>query len=268
MCPNKSKEQYEIEKLQLEIKDMSAPLWKHPGFLASVCTGLVGIVIGYFSGFFDIKLGELKNQRELLKIETLQLADRKKELTKTNRLLELKIKELETELKEESTPKLQTLNLEARTSKEVGYWINNLGKGVAFLEPYVIFLDGDIDKKYIIHSLDDWHIVLGELNIDEPWVRMLSVRPAGSKIEPGGKKLVIRMEPSEFTIDRYYKFMNARERIGLITYYSTSQGDRNVFLMGKLPSILTEEYLLKNNIAEGASAQEVLLKSIFKNDEE
>ena len=63
------KEQLQLRKLELEIKSLKRPFWQRPAFFASVTSLVVavaGLLIGFYTGFFD-------NQKLLLEIEKSQL---------------------------------------------------------------------------------------------------------------------------------------------------------------------------------------------------
>ena len=78
-------------------------------------------------------------------------------------------------LEAESRPSLSRLFINLPTTKEVGVWIENHGKGVATLTPYDIVINDD-KSKHSIKTLDNWKTVLTRLGINHPWVSMAAIR--------------------------------------------------------------------------------------------
>ncbi|MCH8125934.1 hypothetical protein IIC38_08240, partial [candidate division KSB1 bacterium] len=80
----------------------------------------------------------------------------KQQMTSTEKIGKDQKETLEAELR----PFLIRLFINQPTTKEVGLWIENHGKGVAHLMPYDIVINGDIKSKHNIRTLADWQTVL------------------------------------------------------------------------------------------------------------
>ena len=128
----------------------------------------------------------------------------------------------------ESRPFLSRLFINLPTTKEVGVWIENRGKGIAHLTPYDIVINGDIKSKHNIRTLADWQTVLKRLGINHPWVEMTAIRRQMT-IEPGGSILVLRMKPSEFSKERYQQFIEAIDGMEFLLSYKSSTGKEFIF---------------------------------------
>jgi chromosome segregation ATPase len=59
----------EKRKLELEIAEMSRPMWSRPAFITPVIAAVLSIGLGYFSGWFEIQSKQLKLDRSTLQKE-------------------------------------------------------------------------------------------------------------------------------------------------------------------------------------------------------
>jgi hypothetical protein len=78
------KERLECLKLEVEIAQLRKPLWKHGSFWLTLLTAgtvLVGGMISWSSGWFDLKQLEIKNGNLLLEAENKRLLAQKEALT-------------------------------------------------------------------------------------------------------------------------------------------------------------------------------------------
>lgn len=78
------REQLELAKLEVEIGLLNRPFWKQSAFYAAASTVLVpllGALLAYGSGWFDLKQLELKNEKILLEADTAKLEASKASLT-------------------------------------------------------------------------------------------------------------------------------------------------------------------------------------------
>ena len=78
------KERLECLKLEVEIAQIRKPLWKHGGFWITMLTAgtmLIGGVISWSSGWFDLKQLEIKNGNLVLEAENKRLLAQKEALT-------------------------------------------------------------------------------------------------------------------------------------------------------------------------------------------
>ena len=73
-----SKERLERLKLQAEIKEIEKPFYFKKSFIATILSLVVSLgVAGYFSGWFDIKLKRLENEKILIRAEKIKLENEK-----------------------------------------------------------------------------------------------------------------------------------------------------------------------------------------------
>jgi hypothetical protein len=78
------KERLECLKLEVEIAQLKKPLWRHGGFWVTLLTAgtvVIGGVISWSSGWFDLKQLEIKNGNLLLEAENKRLLAQKEALT-------------------------------------------------------------------------------------------------------------------------------------------------------------------------------------------
>lgn len=116
-----SREEFEIEKIKLEIAQMKAPFWKKSNILISVATILVSVIIGFSSYFASVdqknvaliedlksKIKENETIRQRIEVENLNLQKTKfqanaEELEKKYNEAQAKLDAIEKEIKSRNT---------------------------------------------------------------------------------------------------------------------------------------------------------------------
>ena len=84
------KTKLELQKLELEIKELARPIWRRPAFLGAflpLMLAIVGLASSVFTGFFDQRMAALREERQQL---TLEIKDKKAEIeSKDMKLIKL-----------------------------------------------------------------------------------------------------------------------------------------------------------------------------------
>ena len=96
------------------------------------------------------------------------------------------------------------------------------------LTPQDTVINDDGKSKHKSHTLAEWKTVLKRRGINHPWVNMAAIR-GKIVIAPGNNILVLRIAPSEFSIERYQKFIEAIDRIEFLLSYKSSTGNEFYF---------------------------------------
>ena len=89
------KEQLEKQKLQLEIKELKKPLIFKPGFLLPLLAALLSILLGQYSGWFDVNMKRLENKRFELEGDITRFTQEKKDIKQKIEQLEGQVKSAE-----------------------------------------------------------------------------------------------------------------------------------------------------------------------------
>jgi len=82
-----TKEDLELKKLALEIKDLERPFWKRPSYvLAALPTllAIVALIVGSINGFFSAQLTKLENQKHDLEAQIKEFESTKNSLISQN----------------------------------------------------------------------------------------------------------------------------------------------------------------------------------------
>lgn len=88
------REELELKKIELEIKELGRPFWKKSGFLVPFFAALISVALGHYSGWFDVQTKQLEIKRASLnddiksfQKEKVSLIDSNKSLKANNDLL-------------------------------------------------------------------------------------------------------------------------------------------------------------------------------------
>lgn len=86
-APQIPKEELELKKLALEIRDLERPFWKRPTYILAGLPTMLAVVtlsIGLFNGYFSASLIKLDNQKHDLEAEVKAFQITRDELYSTN----------------------------------------------------------------------------------------------------------------------------------------------------------------------------------------
>ncbi len=78
-----AKDILEIKKLELEIKAMNKPVWQNPAIILAIFSSLIaliGLFLGFYTGFFDNQKILLETKKEKVASEVNKLEDERKRL--------------------------------------------------------------------------------------------------------------------------------------------------------------------------------------------
>ena len=101
--PQITKEELELKKLALEIKDLERSFWKRPTYILAALPTLLAVVtlsVGLFNGYFSASLTKLENQKHDLQVEVTNFEAKRDELYSTNDRLKTEKKLLEARVRE------------------------------------------------------------------------------------------------------------------------------------------------------------------------
>lgn len=85
-----AKEELELQKLLLEIKQLEESWWKKPTYILAALPTVLAIgtlLVGIFTGYFQATALKLENQKHDLEVEVKQFASQKHELHHANQQL-------------------------------------------------------------------------------------------------------------------------------------------------------------------------------------
>lgn len=112
------------KKLELEIAELVRPIWQRPAFITPVIAALLSVMLAYFSGWFDVQLTRLSNQRHDLEQDIAKFQREKSEiqgqvdaLRKELTDIKSKLDAANTELKDVKQ-KLDVTNRELKDAKD------------------------------------------------------------------------------------------------------------------------------------------------------
>jgi len=116
------KEEFEIEKLKLEITELRKPWWSRTNFISALVAASASLVLAYFTGWFDVNLTRLKNERFQLEQDINKFNAEKTELQNANNELTAQNREISSRLTtaQQEQVKLQKLVAEL-TKRSVSY---------------------------------------------------------------------------------------------------------------------------------------------------
>lgn len=102
LSPESEKNLLEAEKIQEELKALRRPWWQKPAYIGAAVPAIIGIfsLLGiWLSGTLDLKFMDLKIQKNLLKMEEIDLTSRVQRLAEKEQKLEDQRAEIEQEIK-------------------------------------------------------------------------------------------------------------------------------------------------------------------------
>lgn len=102
-----TKQELELAKLSCEVDRLRRPIFFEPGFLSPIAVALLGIIVVYLSGWFDLR-------KEALKIETAQLKEEKETVQKEYAQLQTDLEKSRHDLKMLQRDKRYLSNLWSR----------------------------------------------------------------------------------------------------------------------------------------------------------
>ena len=90
MKTNKTIDELQCEKIQLEIKDLNRPWYKRKDYLQILLpttVALMTLIYALVTGFFNTKYDLLQLQKETLNLEVVRFEEKRNELIETNNFL-------------------------------------------------------------------------------------------------------------------------------------------------------------------------------------
>lgn len=88
----------EIKKLEFEIAELARPVWRKPAFLTPVFAAILTILVGQYTGWFNVQLTKLENKKFELQKEIDGFQAEKKRITDENASLRTQLADLETKI--------------------------------------------------------------------------------------------------------------------------------------------------------------------------
>lgn len=218
-------ETLERRKLQLEIHELTKPLWKSSAFAVSFAVAAMSLVAGWFTGFFDRQLAELDLRRERLAIETLQLEDRRASLNQRVDSLRAQVLHFERSLDSLKqiafAPELEFQRvLTNHEGDPAGIWLRNVSASAADVRYWVAYVDSGVPLP--LGQREEAFTLLRSVGLNYTDVRYF-VSENGVRLETGDSTGIVWVRPGASVPERSY-LLQATNRLGFIACYCALDG--------------------------------------------
>ena len=232
-----SLEDLQVSKLKEEIRHLRLPLWKRPGFTVPLATGLIGLLLAWVNGVFDIKRDRLQLERDQLRFETKQLETLKNELAHQTQELKAAQMRAEANYKEvaaafNARPILELDRISIPETKEARFEVTNTGSGLAKLLPFRAYLPSG--EEVILSSRESWLHLLNSLAMNETWVTWFAIYETRS-LAPGNSQFVVRVEPGLYSPQRAEALLTVFESVPFSFCYCAIDGTCSELIKGNVP---------------------------------